>query len=103
MRRLQVVLFPPDSLLSFTHLQSVLSPESKPHPLSCIRMDCLLFIHPFFPLPFSLSLSIHPSLSPLCLSVPCFQSLSERWQPVDEKHWLAAGAVDDPDSVQLSF
>ncbi|TNN63942.1 hypothetical protein EYF80_025875 [Liparis tanakae] len=26
-------------------------------------------------------------------------SLSERWQSVDEKHWLAAGAVDDPDTI----
>lgn len=104
MRRLPVVSFPPDSLFSFTHLQSVLSPQSKPLSLSFIHTGRLLLTHPslsvcLFPLPLPLPLS----LSPLCLSVPCFQSLSERWQPVDEKHWLAAGAVDDPDSVQLSF
>lgn len=59
---------------------------------------------------FNSSLTLHLSVSSSFLlpvhppvAVPCFQRAYERWQPVDEKHWLAAGAVDDPDSVQLSF
>lgn len=98
MRRLQVVLFPPDSLFSLIHLHSVL-PLPKVNLLSPVFLfahlsTCLLPLPVFFSL--SLSLSIHPSV----FLSPAFRA---SWQPVDEKHSLVAGAVDDPDSVQLSF
>lgn len=70
----------------------------SPSPL-WLTSPLVFFSHPLT----SLCPSILICPPPTCLSVPGFQSLVELWQPVDEKHRLAAGAVEEPDSVQLSF
>lgn len=65
MRRLQVVLFPSDSLFSFAHLQSVLSTKANLTP-SHLLTDFSLHSSPTPPPPL---IPVHPSLSVPPLSI----------------------------------